>query len=66
MSLAVLSFKIANDESFLNRLAENFSQAIGEQGVQLSSVEKHSLREVIQDKKSIPFITSNVEPWAIG
>ena len=61
MSLAVLSFQVANDESFLQKLAENFTEVLEQQGIQLSSVEEFSLRATLTEKKTI----LAVEPWTI-
>jgi hypothetical protein len=61
MSLAVLSFQVANDESLLQKLAENFTEVLEQQGIQLSSVEEFSLRETLTEKKTI----LAVEPWTI-
>lgn len=66
MSLAVLSFQIANDESFLSRLAENFSEVLEQQGFQLSAVEENSLRVAVQEKKVAAYSDPDVEPWAVG
>ena len=66
MSLAVLSFQIANDESFVAKLAENFSQVLEQQGIQLSTVDENSLRVAVQEKKVIANSDPDVEPWAIG
>ena len=61
MSLAVLSFQVANDESLLQKLAENFTEVLEQQGIQLSSVEEFSLRATLSEKKTILV----VEPWTI-
>ena len=66
MSLAVLSFQIANDKTFLTKLAENFTQVLEQQGIQLSTVEENSLRVAVQEKKVATYSDPDVEPWAIG
>jgi hypothetical protein len=66
MSLAVLSFRIANDEMFLTKLAENFSQVLEQEGFQLSTADENSLRAAVQEKKAATYTDPDVEPWAIG
>ena len=67
MSLAVLSFQIANDESFLTKLAENFSEVLGQQGIQLNAVEESSLKAAVYEKRIVYREGDpDVEPWAVG
>jgi hypothetical protein len=68
MSLAVLAFQIANDESFLAKLARNFDEVLSQQGIQLNTAEKSSIKSAINQKGSFTFgeVIPNIEPWAIG
>jgi hypothetical protein len=66
MSLATLSFQIANDESFLTKLAENFSQVLEQQGIQLSAVEENSLKVAVEGRKVAAISDPDVEPWAVA
>jgi hypothetical protein len=67
MSLAVLAFQIANDESLLTKLARNFDEVLFQQGIQLNTAEEYSVKSAIAEKghfmlDGIP----DIEPWAIG
>ena len=66
MSLAVLSFQIANDEGFLSQLANNLSAVVQQSGITLSESEENSLRAVIDGKRAGIEANPSVEPWAIA
>jgi hypothetical protein len=67
MSLAVLAFQIANDESILIKLARNFDEVLSQQGIQLNKAEENSIKSAITDKGDFMFdVVPAIEPWAIG
>lgn len=68
MSLAVLAFQIANDESLLSKLARNFDDVLSQQGIQLNTAEENSIKSAITDKGVFTFsdVIPDIEPWAIG
>jgi hypothetical protein len=66
MSLAVLSFQIANDASFRTKLEANFSEVLDQQGIQLSTVEENLLKAAMLERKIAPNIDPQVEPWAVA
>ena len=67
MSLAVLAFQIANDESLLTKLARNFDEVLSQQGIQLNTAEENSIRSAITEKSNFMFdVIPDIEPWAIG
>ena len=67
MSLAVLAFQIANDESLLTKLARNFDEVLSQQGIQLNKAEENSIKSAITEQGSFMLdVLPNIEPWAIG
>lgn len=67
MSLAVLAFQIANDESLLTKLARNFDEVLSQQGIQLNKAEENSIKSAITEQESFMLdVLPDIEPWAIG
>ena len=67
MSLAVLAFQIANDESLLTKLARNFDAVLFQQGIQLNATDENSIKSAIAEKGHFMLdVIPDIEPWAIG
>ena len=67
MSLAVLAFQIANDESLLTKLARNFDEVLSQQGIHLNTAEEKFIKSAITEKGNFMLdVLPDIEPWAIG